>query len=106
MSSNTEQNLKIGEFAKRCGLSERTIRHYESLGIFKPIRTEGGTRLYREQEIEIGLLARSMRELDIPVDVFKDIATERLLHNTGDASSEAVIHLLSELATELNERIG
>jgi len=100
-----QEHLKIGEFAERCGLSERTVRHYESLGVFNPLRTEGGTRLYSEDDIEIGLLACRMRELDIPVDVFKNIATERSQHSTGDASSAAVIALLSELATELDDRV-
>jgi len=106
MSDHSDQeHLKIGEFAERCGLSERTVRHYESLGIFNPRRTEGGTRLYSARDIEIGLLACRMRELDIPVDVFKSIATERALHNTGDESSASVIALLSELANKLDDRV-
>jgi len=61
--------------------------------------------LYSEHDIEIGLLACRMCELDIPVDVFKKIATERSQHSTDDASSAAVVALLSELATELDDRV-
>ncbi len=48
-----EENLKIDEVAKQCGLSKRTIRYYEEIGLLKaPPRSEGGTRLYSEEHIE------------------------------------------------------
>ena len=39
--------LKIGELAKRCGLSVRTLHHYDQMGLLRPAeRTTGGARLY------------------------------------------------------------
>ena len=43
--------MKIGEFAKRSGISVRMLRFYESAGILVPARTPGGYREYREQDI-------------------------------------------------------
>lgn len=39
--------LSIGALAKATGVSQRTVRYYEEIGIFPPPpRTEGGTRRY------------------------------------------------------------
>lgn len=39
--------LKIGELAKKTGLSVRALHHYDAIGLLSPSqRTEGGARLY------------------------------------------------------------
>ncbi|OPA76855.1 MerR family transcriptional regulator [Paenibacillus selenitireducens] len=46
-------NYKIEEVSKECGLTKRTIRYYEELGLlFPPERSEGGYRLYSDKHIE------------------------------------------------------
>ncbi|QGQ98935.1 MerR family transcriptional regulator [Paenibacillus psychroresistens] len=45
--------LKIDEVANRTGLTKRTIRYYEELGILAPPeRSEGRVRLYTDAHIE------------------------------------------------------
>ncbi|MGO4548447.1 MerR family transcriptional regulator [Paenibacillus sp. 2TAB23] len=47
------QLLKIEEVAKRTGLTKRAIRYYEDFGLISPPeRTQGGIRLYSEDDIE------------------------------------------------------
>ena len=49
-SREDEALWRIGELASAAGVSARTIRYYEDLGIFPvPERTEGGTRRYSRQ---------------------------------------------------------
>ena len=44
--------LKIGELAKRCNLSIRTLHHYDSIGLLSPTqRTTGGARIYGSQDL-------------------------------------------------------
>jgi len=39
--------LKVGELAKRAGLSVRALHHYDAIGLLSPsVRTPGGARLY------------------------------------------------------------
>lgn len=46
-------NYKIDDVAKECGLTKRTIRYYEEIGLlFPPERSEGGTRLYTRAHID------------------------------------------------------
>ncbi|KLU66599.1 HTH-type transcriptional regulator YfmP [Desulfosporosinus acididurans] len=47
-------NYKIDQVALQSGLTKRTIRYYEEIGILPPPkRSEGGTRYYNEEHIEL-----------------------------------------------------
>lgn len=55
----THEKMRIGELAEKAGVTTRTIRYYEDLGLLGPSQREGnGFRYYGETE-----LAR-MRKID------------------------------------------
>ncbi|MCT2343740.1 MerR family transcriptional regulator [Niallia taxi] len=46
--------LKIDDVAKRSGLTKRTIRYYEQIGLIpSPERSDGGYRLYTEEHVTL-----------------------------------------------------
>jgi DNA-binding transcriptional MerR regulator len=56
--------MQIGEVSERTGLSLRTIRHYEDVGVVVPSgRSVGGFRLNTEAEVHRLALVRRMRPL-------------------------------------------
>lgn len=66
VSDKTEAivTMHIGELAENTGLSLRTIRHYDEVGLLKPSgRTEGGFRLYSQEDHSRLLLIRRMKPL-------------------------------------------
>ena len=96
--------MKIGEIGEKSGLTERMLRHYESLGIIAPRRSAKGTRIYSEADLAVARLIHKMRLLDVGLDSLSEIAQERLKHNTGDASASSVGDLLDELAELLSDK--
>ena len=45
--------MLIGEVARHTGLSNRMLRHYDSLGLVRPTgRTSGGYREYSDADLE------------------------------------------------------
>jgi DNA-binding transcriptional MerR regulator len=53
MEPETPRYMQIGEVAQRTGLTQRTLRYYESLGLLAPAsRMEGGFRLYTDQDLQ------------------------------------------------------
>lgn len=51
MIKNEEIFYTAGEFAKKAGVTIRTIRYYDKIGVLKPSKyTESGYRLYSEKE--------------------------------------------------------
>jgi DNA-binding transcriptional MerR regulator len=66
--------LQIGDVADRTGLSLRTIRHYEEVGLLpEPRRSPGGFRLYSEQAVERLLLIKRMKPLDFTLEEMRDL---------------------------------
>lgn len=56
--------MQIGELAERTGLSIRTLRHYDEIGLLRPsARSEGGFRLYTPDDESRLLLIRRMKPL-------------------------------------------
>ncbi|MCR8642760.1 MerR family transcriptional regulator [Paenibacillus sp. N1-5-1-14] len=56
--------LKIDEVAQRSGLTKRTIRYYEEIGLLSPPeRSEKGIRLYTEAHIDHLLKITNAREV-------------------------------------------
>ncbi|KXV68604.1 hypothetical protein AD951_10275 [Acetobacter malorum] len=45
------QFLAIGDVAKACGVSVRSLRHLETHGLIQPARTEAGRRVYGEEHV-------------------------------------------------------
>ncbi|GAB3485576.1 MerR family transcriptional regulator [Nocardiopsis coralliicola] len=45
--------LKIGELARRAGVSVRALRYYEEQGLLSPERTASGQRRYTEDTVEV-----------------------------------------------------
>lgn len=43
--------LTIGEVARRSGISVRMLRHYDEIGLLKPVRGENGYRRYGPREL-------------------------------------------------------
>lgn len=56
--------MQIGEVAERSGLSLRTLRHYDEIGLLTPsARTEGRFRLYTEDDLARLMVIRRMKPL-------------------------------------------
>ncbi|GIP36130.1 MerR family transcriptional regulator [Paenibacillus sp. J2TS4] len=46
------RSWKVGEIAKRTGITIRTLHHYDQIGLFSPSRvTESGHRLYTDEDV-------------------------------------------------------
>lgn len=56
--------MLIGEVAERTGLTQRTLRYYEEIGLLPPApRLEGGFRLYSEADVQRLEHIRELRQL-------------------------------------------
>ena len=91
-----------GELAKLCSVTVRTVQYYDTRGILIPSNlTEGGRRLYSEDDLKRMKIICFLRELDIPIDAISQILKEE--------HQEKVISLLIEqqetaLSDEISEK--
>ena len=91
-----------GELAKLCGVTVRTVQYYDTRGILVPSElSEGGRRLYSEDDLKLMKIICFLRELDLPLDAISQILEEE--------HPEKVISLLIEqqeeaLSDEISEK--
>ena len=65
---------QIGEVADLTGLSLRTIRYYEEMGLIAPsARSQGGFRLYSDSDVERLMLIKRMKPLDFSLDQMGEV---------------------------------
>ncbi|MBB1259367.1 MerR family transcriptional regulator [Streptomyces alkaliterrae] len=68
------RHMQIGEVAERTGLSLRTIRHYEDVGLVTPsARSKGGFRLYTESDVDRLMVIRRMKPLDFSLEEMREL---------------------------------
>lgn len=66
--------MHIGELAERTGLSLRTIRHYDEVGLLPATaRTEGGFRVYSEDDLERLTVIKAMKPLGFSLEEMAEI---------------------------------
>ena len=64
--------MKIGDLAKKLGVSTKTIRYYETLGIIpKAQRAENGYRLFSASAVATAQLVSTLRKLKFSIDDIK-----------------------------------
>ena len=67
----------IQKFAELAGVSTRTLRYYDELGILKPARiNSSGYRIYGQYEINLMQQILFYRELGLQLDQINDIVTD------------------------------
>ena len=91
--------MNIGETSRLTGLSARTIRHYEAVGIIAPaVRDGSGYRRYGPEDIRTLNFVRNARKLRF------DLREIRLLvrhWREGPATGEQIARLLSGRVSKL-----
>jgi DNA-binding transcriptional MerR regulator len=66
--------LKVGELAKRTGMSVRALHHYDQIGLLSPsLRTPTGHRLYQQADIARLQQIQSLRLMGIPLEEVKQL---------------------------------
>lgn len=81
--------MHIGELAERTDLSLRTIRHYDQIGLLTPSgRSEGGFRLYTDDDFDRLMLIRRMKPLGYSLEQMGDLL-HALDSTRGDGASGA-----------------
>jgi MerR family copper efflux transcriptional regulator len=80
--------MHIGELAELTGLSLRTLRHYDEVGLVVASgRTEGGFRLYTHGEVERLMLIRRMKPLGYSLEEMTELLRVIDAHAAGEGVS-------------------
>lgn len=99
--------MLIGELADRTGLSLRTIRFYEEVGVLDPApRTQGGFRVFTEDDLQRLLVVRQMKPLGFSVEEMRELlsAVDLLTAGTTEAAPEDAVCAIREYQVRVDAR--
>lgn len=66
--------LRIGELVDRSGVSHRTLRYYERMGLIQPAhRADSGHRYYDEGALERLRRIQQLKALDLPLEDIAEV---------------------------------
>jgi DNA-binding transcriptional MerR regulator len=95
--------LRIGEVARRSGLSVKTIRFYCDQGVLRPVgRSEGGYRLFAAESLEELALIRALRTMDVSI---ADVARILEVRRTGVCNCSTLKQSITTKMATIDARI-
>ncbi|MCV9996593.1 MerR family transcriptional regulator [Paeniglutamicibacter sp. ZC-3] len=86
------RTMHIGDLAEATGLSQRTIRHYDEVGLLPATtRSEGGFRIYTDSDLQRMLVIRSMKPLGFTLEEMGELldTVDTLAADATDAKARA-----------------
>jgi DNA-binding transcriptional MerR regulator len=94
--------LRIGEVARRAGVTIDTVRFYERRQLLtRAPRTQGGFRLFALETVERIRFIRQAQEMGFSLDEIRDLIS----NGGGRAECQRVHDLLKAKLSELDERM-
>ena len=99
--------MEIGEICQQTGLSARTVRYYEELGLLPGVRRRaGGRRVYRADELQRLRFIQRLKTLGLSLAQIADLnAVYAIAGSTGQMLG-SLDELLARRLQELDERIA
>ncbi len=97
---------RIGEIAKLAEVTPDTIRYYEKQKMMDHgLRTEGGFRLYTEDDLQRLKFIRHARQLDFSLESIRELLSIRIdpQHHTCQESKSIVQARLNEVEARIQE---
>ena len=95
--------MKIQEFSRLSGLSAKTIRYYEAIGVLpSPQRTQNGYRDYSEKDLERARFVAGIRSLDLSLNEIMELLAMR---DRREAPCRTLLDRIEQKAKQIEERI-
>lgn len=104
-----ERTMHIGDLAEATGLSQRTIRHYDEVGLLPAsTRSDGGFRIYTESDLQRMLVIRSMKPLGFTLEEMSELleTVDALGRDATDPGARAKMDDFIAQANEKREKLA
>jgi DNA-binding transcriptional MerR regulator len=97
----SETLLSISQACARAGLSPRTVRYYEEVGLLEGVRRRvGGRRVYGEEDLERLRFIQRLKTLGLTLAEIKELSA---IYAIGGSTFAMLKKLEEQLASRLND---
>jgi MerR family copper efflux transcriptional regulator len=97
--------MRIGELARRAGVTTRTVRYYEGLGLLTARREGGGHRQYEEQALRRLEKIDWLKGMGLTLEEIREVIPLYFGERTGARGRKKMIALLERRLAQTEERI-
>jgi DNA-binding transcriptional MerR regulator len=98
---------RIGEVAAKVGMTERTIRYYEELGLLDSVkRLDGGTRVYTDDDVRRLKFIRKLKVLGLSLQEMHELEGMYTRHRSNSGVLPRLIELLDAHLETVDGRIA
>jgi MerR family transcriptional regulator, repressor of the yfmOP operon len=101
MRLSNEEHMQISDLAETLGITTRTIRLYEKMGLVEPPKRTGGqVRYYEKKDIKRFKFILKVKELGLSLEEMKELAD--LFDKEQKVPEKIMPRLIELLGTHLN----
>jgi len=99
-------HYQIGELATMVGLTTRTIRYYEEIGLLNSVkRVEGGKRIYTDKDCQRLRFVKRLKHLGLTLAEMQELEDIYQIHRTNRKVLPRLLELLQHHTNRIDERI-
>ena len=107
MAENGLNSFKIGDLANLLGMSTRTIRYYEEIGLLTSVeRIEGGKRVYTERDLQRLKFIKRLKHLGLTLSEMHELEGLYQFHRTNTKVLPRLLELLDNHVQKIDERMS
>lgn len=107
MKIDGNEYFQIGEVATMLGVTTRTIRYYEEIGLMThPKRLDGGVRVYDKVDIKRLKFILKLKELGISLKEMQELADIYKIHQTPDNIMPKLVEILDGHISKIDAKIA
>ncbi|HET8846919.1 MAG TPA: MerR family transcriptional regulator [Ktedonobacteraceae bacterium] len=101
------ERMRIGDLIQRAGVTARTVRYYESIGLIPPGEREGnGQHYYTEETIARLRKIDQLKKLGLSLDEIRDVIDLYFTDPSGRQPKQKVLALLRQHLADADQKIG
>src|SRR5579883_1585416 len=99
--------MRIGDLTERAGVTPRTVRYYESIGLLPPGEREGhGQHYYSEETIARLQKIDQLKKLGLSLEEIRDVIDLYFTDPSGVQPKQKVLAILRQHLAEANRKIA
>lgn len=99
--------MRIGDLTERAGVTPRTVRYYESIGLLPPGEREGhGQHYYSEETLARLQKIDQLKKLGLSLEEIRDVIDLYFTDPSGVQPKQKVLAILRQHLAETNRKIG
>jgi MerR family copper efflux transcriptional regulator len=101
-----KDRMRIGDLTERAGVTHRTVRYYESIGLIPLGEREGnGQHYYTEETVARLRKIDQLKKLGLSLEEIRDVIDLYFIDPSGVQPKQKVLAILRQHLTETDQKI-